>query len=144
MIRDATLDDIPALLGMAERFITKAWLEKGIPYSEAECTAFLAGLIEADGGILLISEARDAMLGALIFPWYFNKAILTGQELFWWTEPGSKAGLALLDAIEARAASMGAKSFQMASVDSLRSPALARLYRARGYAPSEHIYMKRF
>ncbi len=142
MIRDATADDIPAMLAMAERFIVKAWSRASIPYDEDTCTKLLAGLIDLEMGILLIAEDRRAMLGAMIHPWHFNANVLTGTELFWWAEPGCRAGKALKEAAEWRARSLGADTFNMACEHHMRSPALERLYRIDGYQPSEHIFIK--
>jgi hypothetical protein len=141
-IRDARESDIPAMLAMAERFIGAAWRRVGIPYDAETCETLLRGMIASETAILLVADDRSAMLGAFVYPWHFNRNFITGQELFWWAEPGSKAGIALLDEAERQAREMGATTFNMATIDHMRGDALDRLYRARGYTPSEHIFIR--
>jgi hypothetical protein len=141
-IREATPDDFPAMLGMARAFIMSAWGRIGVAYDEPSCRALLEGLHESPLGILLIDDARTAMMGAVVHAWPFNANILTATELFWWTHPGSRAAVAMWREAEMRAAQLGAQTFNMASQDHMRSMALGRLYGRHGYAPSEHIYIK--
>lgn len=125
---------------MGERFIAKAWADKGVPYDEDSCRELLAGLI--DNGILLIASDGRGMIGVVVHPWHFNKHVLTATELFWWCEPGCKAGRELKAEAERLAAEAGAKTINMACEDHMRSKALDRLYRMSGYQPSEHIFIK--
>lgn len=141
-IRDAVEADIPALLVMAERFIEEAWSRINVPYCRESCEALLRNLIDSDLGILLISSDQRSMMGAIVYPWHFNRAILTGQELFWYAEPGCKAGLALMEEAERRARGLGAETFNMAAIEHMRGPVLERLYKAKGYAPSERIFIR--
>lgn len=140
MIRPATLSDIPEMLAMGERFITKAWEPRGIPYDEESCTELLTGLM--GNGILLVAEDGRGMIGVVVHPWHFNKHAITATELFWWCEPGCKAGKALKAEAERLAREAGATTINMACEHHMRSPALERLYRMDGYDPSEHIFIK--
>lgn len=142
MIRPATVSDIPVMLEMAERFITKAWARIGVPYCERSCTKLLTDLIEGDRGVAFISDDGRGMIGAIVHPWHFNASALTATELFWWVEPGCKAGKALKEAAEWQVRALGADTFNMACEHHMRSPALERLYRMDGYLPSEHIFIK--
>lgn len=142
MIRAATLDDCRAMLAMAEKFVGQAWGRVGVGYDEATCSRLLTHLIENDLGILLISNARDAMMGAVIHPWHFNADVMTATELFWWAEPGCRDAMAMVTEAERRAKALGAHTFNMACQSHMRGAALGRLYERRGYASSEHIYIK--
>lgn len=137
-IRDATIDDIPAMLVMAEKFIEKAWAHVGVPFDESTCAGLLSRLIDSETGILLIGDR--CMFGGIVYPWHFNNNYLTAQELFWWSE--SRSGLLLLKEAEARAREMGAKTFNMACMDHMGSATLAQFYQRRGYTPNEHIFIR--
>ncbi len=141
-IRDATEDDIPALLVMAEKFVRRAWSHVDVPYCAATSGTLLRNLITSETGILLVDEDVTAMFGGLVYPWHFNVNVLTGQELFWWSE--SRVGVDLLRAGEQRARDLGAKTFNMACMDHMGCDALSRFYEKRGYRPNEHVFIKEF
>lgn len=130
------------MLAMAERFVDQAWAHAGIPFDRDTCEALLHGMIARDDAILLVSPDVNAMIGALVYPWHFNAAIKTAQELFWWSEKGCPYGTALLDEAEIRAAAMGAASINMAMMDHMRPAAISAFYVRRGYRPNEHIFIK--
>lgn len=141
LIRDATPDDIPVMLDMAERFIAIAWGRVGVPFDRETCTDLLTALIENPAGILLVDVDCKAMIGAMVLPWHFNRNILTAFELFWWAEPDSGAAMALWQEAEHQARNRGATTFNMAAQEHMRAAALARIYQRRGYVPSEHVYI---
>lgn len=128
------------MLGMAQRFIEKAWARVGVPYCKESCTAVLEGLL--GNGILLIAEDGKGMIGVAVHPWHFNASVTTATELFWWCEDGCKAGAKLREEAERIARDSGAKTINMACEAHMRSAALDRLYRMNGYTPSEHIFIK--
>lgn len=130
------------MLAMAERFIAVAWSRVGVPFDADTCDLLLRGLMDGDTGILLVTNDCDAMIGAVVHPWHFNQNVLTATELFWWAEPGCKGAMALWEAAEDRARTLGAHSFNMACQDHMRASALGRLYQRKGYAPSEHIFIR--
>lgn len=141
MIRDATPDDIPQMLDMAERFIALAWGRVGVPFDPDTCETLLRNLMDSDEGILLVDEHCHAMIGTLVHPWHFNQSVLTATELFWWAEPDSKAAMSLWKEAERRAAELGARTFNMGAQAHLRAASLDKLYSRRGYVPSEFIYI---
>lgn len=149
MIRLADERDIPALVRMGHYFFDEAGWGDVTEYDPASMERTIRHLIDSETGILLVVEAGGVltgMAGALLYPHYFNTTSLTGQEIFWWVDPAHRkgGGAALLDALEAAAEAAGAVSFSMVSVASLRSDALDRVYRRRGYRPAERTYIKRF
>lgn len=139
-VRDATPDDIPAMLEMGRRFVEKAWSRIGVGYCEESCTALLTGLMENENGVLLIAPDRTGMIGVMVHPWPFNHTILTATELFWWSE--GSYGASLRNEAEDRLREKGVPTANMACQHHMRSPALERLYRMNGYTPSEHIFIK--
>lgn len=138
MIREAVLSDIPALLGMGERFAAKAQLDRHVGYDPASVEATLAHLITHADGICLISD--DGAAGGLCHPHPFNHAVKVGQELFWWSE--GREGAALFDALENAARDRGAQHWTMITLEALRPKAIGKLYQRRGYVPLEHSYIK--
>lgn len=149
MIRPANEMDIPALLRMGHYFFDEAMWGDITEYDPGSMERTLHHLIDSASGILLVAEVGGVvvgMAGALLYPHYFNTDSLTGQELFWWVDPVHRKGVgaALLDALENAAKAAGAVSFTMVSVSYLRSDALDRVYRRRGYRPAERTYIKRF
>lgn len=139
-VRDATEDDLPAMLAMGRRFIEQAWSRIGIWYCEESCIGLLRGLMGSDNGILLVAPDRTGMIGLIVHAWPFNQHVMTATELFWWSE--GKFGAALRRGAEARLRALGIPTLNMACQDHMRSPALERLYRMDGFAPSEHIFIK--
>lgn len=140
MIRDAGLDDIPALLEMGERFVEAAYGRIGVPFDYQSCELLLQSLIERENGILLTNDARDGMFAALVHGWHFNIHVKTSTELFWWSE--GKDARAMKRRGEEMARELGAKTMNMANQQHMRSDALTRLYRMDGYNLSENIFIK--
>lgn len=137
-VREAVEADLTAMLDMGRRFIEKAWARIGVGYCEESCAALLRSLM-ADH-ILLVAPDLSGMIGVMVHPWHFNRAAVTATELFWWSD-GSH-GAALLNEAERRLRAMGIPTLNMACEHHMRSAALDRLYRLRGFVPSEHIYIK--
>lgn len=137
MIRRATPGDFPAMLEMAEKFIERAWAGV-VPFDAASCGTLLAALHE--NGILLVTDDRKGMIGVMVQPWHFNADVLTAIELFWWCE--GKGAFELREEAERLAKEAGALTMNMGRIAGMRDAALDRLYRAKGYRPSEHIYIK--
>lgn len=142
MIREATLDDIPVLIGMGERFAAACGLGEIAPYDPESMAATFRHLIESDDGILLMSPHGAA--GGLVHPAYWNREHRHGQELFWWVEPGSRGGegIALFHALELAAKSKGARSWAMITLERIKPEVTGRLYQRRGYRPLEHSYVR--
>jgi hypothetical protein len=137
MIRAATPDDFPAMLAMAENFISRAWAGV-VPFDAESCAALLDAL--HGNGILLITEDCKGMIGVSVQPWHFNQTVLTAVELFWWCE--GRGAFELRGEAEKLAKERGALTMNMGRIHGMRDAALDRIYRAQGYRPSEHIYIK--
>ena len=139
LIREATPDDIPALVELGKRF-----QERGKPHcglDEETLSATLLHLITDPMGILFVTDDARSAIGGLAHPHPFNRHHITGQELFWWAE---SEGRQLFDAMEERARKLGCHSWSMIALDSVRPEAVGALYRRRGYLPVEHSYAKVF
>lgn len=146
MIRPATPDDIGALAGLGRDFYERSGLTE-FDYVEADCAASLATFMALPNFVCLIHETGriNGAIGGITCPVYFNKAHMSGEELFWWMSPGSPplAGIRLLESLENEVRMRGCVSWQMKSIDRLNGAAMGRLYARRGYGPLENSFIKR-
>lgn len=136
MIREATLDDIPSMLDMGERFAAKAALP--FEFCRESVGGTLKYLIEDDNGLCFV--AADGAAGGLCHPHPYNGSVLVGQELFWWSE--GREGAGLFDALEEGAKALGCQFWTMITLEAIRPKVIGRLYENRGYRPLEHSYIK--
>lgn len=152
MIRKAVPKDIFRLADMGRAFFSEAGFAEKLAGEgrqlEFDLESFahtVAALIEH--GVLLVAEKGGevvGMAGAGLAPAWWNRNVLTAQELFWYIEPAHRFGLGkkLMDALEAAVADLGVVLFSMSAEEGLRSEALNRLYRQRGYFPTERLFWK--
>lgn len=92
-IRDATVDDIPALLDMSRRFFEVSGYRSLTRYDPPSMERTVRCLLSDENGILLVAEPDHGivgMAGGMIYPLYFSRSHITGQELFWWVDPGNR------------------------------------------------------
>lgn len=154
MIRPAVPQDIFRLADMGQAFFKEAGFASKLA-SEGKRLEFdlesfgrtVAALIEH--GVLLVATSGDdpiGMAGAGLAPAWWNRNVLTAQELFWYIDPNFRIGFGfgteLMAALEAAVTNLGVVLFSMSAEEGLRSEALGRLYRQRGYFPTERLYWK--
>ena len=138
-IREAFVDDIPALMAMSGRFhAASPW--RDIPVDPERLEESLFGFITGEHSAVFVTEALDGGIGMIAAPIYFSHA-WAAQEVFWWCESPRDA-LGLLAAAEGWAAEHGAEVMSMIRLDGLNDEQMHRLYTRRGYAPTEHTYMR--
>jgi GNAT superfamily N-acetyltransferase len=153
-IRAATMEDIPQIVEMAERFYPESpypAIYGDMPKAQAAGLAIVAMQGLADSGIapgvMLVAEQDGVLIGMLcchIDPATFTPAVIAA-ELVWWVEPEHRGGMTavrLLRAGETAARERGATVFNMAALAT--SPAEAReILKRLGYAPTHTVYTKR-
>ena len=135
MIRRATGDDIPQIVELGAEFLAvspHAW----IPLDRDAFTEFAGRLV--DHGVVFLSD--DGMIGGLVTPFFFNPAVTTAAELFWFAR---KEGRALREAFEGWAREQGAACLTCAGLVNDREPAIRRNYERAGYVAKEIAFMKR-
>ena len=147
MIRPAVPTDVFALMEMGQAFFVEAGWDKHADFDK-ESFALTCGTL-IDHGVLLVADKDDGlvgMAGAGFAPAYWNRRVLTAQELFWYVEPGHRKGLGgkLMTALEDAVRNLGARLFSMSAEEGLRADALDQLYRRRGYFPTERLFWKAF
>lgn len=148
MIRPATLADVPAITQLGERFHGEAGWADISSFNAENCASSLTAMVENPEAILLVAEKDGrivGMAGGMTFPLYFNASHRSGQELFWYVEPGLRDGTGgrLLDAMEQAARDRGCQSWIMIALDKVDPELTGRLYRRRGYRASEHSWIRR-
>lgn len=132
------------MLLMGAKFHAYSGLSE-IDYDPASFRETLEAGIDSDNQAYLVAEQSGqvvGMIGGIVYPSYFNRNSLTGQEMFWWSE--STEGLRLYRALEAWAISKGCTSFSMVALQDREFTRMDALYKRMGYRPSEHSYIKRF
>lgn len=145
MIRPAIPNDIFRLLEMGAAFFVEAGWNKHADFDK-ESFAYTCGYL-MESGVLLVAEKDEDCVGmasAGLAPAYWNRGVLTAQELFWYVEPGHRKGLGgkLMSALEEAVRNLGVRLFSMSAEEGLRADALDQLYRRRGYFPTERLFWK--
>lgn len=146
MIRQATPLDLPALIEMGRAFHAEADKTEMGAFCVQSFTEFLDRV--TGNGFLIVAVKDDkpiGMLGLMGAPAWWNKAVLTGQEVFWYVDPSHRKGVGrdLFDAFE-KAAILGGIQVQFVALEKgRRERALGHFYEQRGYRAVETIYAKR-
>jgi GNAT superfamily N-acetyltransferase len=155
MIRHATRDDMPALMGLAEQFYcTHGSAHRCGPGARWEACHqdwedWIASTIDAELGRLLIAEDGGDPVGfllGLIHPAPWCKALLTGYVSVVWVDPDSRSsGVAsgMVDRFEREAKKAGAAQVTGGSSMWFKSKAMGRLLTGRGYRLEEKYYLLR-
>ena len=147
-IRAAEPTDIPAIIDMGREFFDASGSNSFTSFDEASFTGTVIALMSGvSGGSLLVAEVAGQVVGmaaCVVFPFYANHETAIGQEIFWWTSPDYRKGIGgdLLNELEAEATRKGAKVFIGANISGERDAVFARLYRRRGYVPSENTHIR--
>lgn len=138
MIREATLEDIPALLEMGAKFAEKAKLADSVGYDPETMADTFSKMISA-GEPLFIGET--GAIGALTFAHPFNANHICASELFWWSE--GREGMRLLNAL-IKHCEGSCDSLVMLTLEAIKPEETGRLYERFGFRPLEHSYVKVF
>ena len=144
MIRLGHKGDIPALVELGAKFHAESGMADIAGYVPEDFAATLEGMIASEMMILLVAEDEKpvGMAGAVIFPFYFNSAHRTAQEMFWYVAPEARGGTgtALLGTLETVAKGKGCESLMMVELDHIPCGAI---YEGRGYRRAERSWIRR-
>ena len=142
VIRQATAEDVPAIVTMAEHFLA-ATVYHSRTATTSESLEKSARLIVENGVVLLAisDEGRSqGMLAGLTYDHYLTNVRMASESV-WWVEPDARGGQIardLLRAFEAWAATRGATEIEIGSWH----PRLDRFYERLGYEAAERVYRK--
>lgn len=137
-VREATADDVPALVLMGQTFLRTSPYAGRIRDNPEALAGLMHRLIASDDGVVLVLDHKgktQGMLGMIAYAHPLSADPIAG-ELFWWCEGGH--GLALLRAAERWADEMGVVAVQMVSPDARA----ATIYEKRGYVMLETTYQR--
>lgn len=144
MIREATLDDVPALVEIGREFydLTKIG---DIEFCEDSVGTMIQTLITGELSTVFVNEELTATIGGMLYPFWVNTAYLAGNELFWWVSEqgrGGSAGRELWTTLEKWAKTEGCTLFQMMCLEGFEPSRISKMYQRRGYVPLEHVFTK--
>ena len=148
-VRAADASDVPALCVLGRLFYGASQYAEFVEWDAASFETTARALINGSvpGRAFVFDDADGAVVGMAAFviaPFFFNLSALFAQETFWYSAPGRRAGMPLLDAMEDEARGLGAKTFVMSALSGNRDPAFVRLYTKRGYRAAENSFIKVF
>ena len=136
MIREATLDDLPKLIGLAERHYAQDPF--AVEFDEQGMWAWMSHAIHAPQMVVLMSEGGVFM--GVVAPMPFDLVRVVAEELWWYAE--DHQGQALVEAFTAWAKRQGATEVQITFTHNMRHQALKRKLSGLGFQPSENSFMK--
>lgn len=141
----ASFGNLLSLVEMGRNFFTEAgWGDVAEWKDEEGCNA-LVHMLQSGQLIFIAKRGNEivGMIGAIIYPLWFNASVKMAQEVFWYMKPEERNGTGslLLDALEKEAKAQGVHALSMLSVEKL--PSLDDYYIRRGYRPSEKTFIKR-
>jgi GNAT superfamily N-acetyltransferase len=142
VIRDATLEDVAAIVGMGQRFIAGTPYARAIEGRPSKMAAFVERLITEPDGAIFVSEYGGVlvgMIGMVLFEHPFSGERV-GSEMFWWVEPEHRGiGIRLYKRAETWAIAAGAAVIHMIAP----TPDVAQLYTRLGFEYVEATYQRR-
>jgi hypothetical protein len=144
MIRRATGDDIPAIVGIGRRCHAGSHWPEHADYNGIDLANFLSGAIRHDTAIVLCAERDGVVRGSIciiLAPLYFNASALLAQELYWYSE-SPKDALALLKEAEREAVKAGATMFMLGSQAGNQDDRFKAVYGRMGYQPFTHGFVR--
>lgn len=140
MIRDATLADLPAIIGMVARLHEAARMP--LPLERAAVEATVRALLVNPDGLVLVLDRGAGPVGMLIASVGATtvSAARVAVEHAWWVEPSARGGgAALLARYEAWAWRRGCR---MARMSTPPGSAVGTILARKGYAPAEQAWAK--
>lgn len=147
-VREASISDAKELIEMGQSFFTQSGYEDIFAFDKETFKETVKHLILDTTGTIFVVDDNDkavGMAGALLFPFYMNKDVLSCQEIFWWINPENRKGLAgmkLLKAVEKWAKDNGAFTFNMMCLEHLEPEKVEKLLTIKGYNKTERHFMR--
>ena len=141
-LREAALEDLPAVVAMGQQFLQSTSYRDLISENPVQMTAMATLLIDSSTGLLLVAEQADELLGMIGM--LVMDHPLSGEriasELFWWVDPVHRGslGMRLLKQAEDWARAQGVVTIMLAAPDA----AVGRIYERLGYRQVELAYAR--
>ena len=147
IIREATLDDITKVVEIGNEFFCLSEYDKVFNFDLDSFTETVTHLITSEDCNLFVIDDGDiqGIAGALLFPFYMNRNVISCQEVFWYVKPKARkgsVGIRLLSAMENWAKLKGANTFNMMSLEKVEPEKVERILLSKGYTKTERHYMR--
>ena len=147
MIREATAQDIPRVVVLAEQFYNEVQEDYFPPFDE-DSVVELCGTILAGLGVIFVAEVDGYVVGflaAVATPHLFNKATVNVQEVAWFVSEEHRGGslsVRLYVALEGWAARREDVTILTMGARVTSPPRIRAFYRHRGYTEQETGFSK--
>jgi len=150
MIRDATLEDIPTLLEMSQRFYYKANWKRYATFEDAlgGITDWYTSCINSERLYCSVAEVDGEIVGFLngvLSEVFWTPDVLCAHETVLWVEPkarNAQVGSKLLSAFTVWAGERGAKLVAAGSTQAVDPKAVGGVLRRLGFTLEEKIYVR--
>lgn len=136
-VREATLDDVPALVEMGAKFHAMS-PHKGMGEYDAEGVGRMLAFMATSPSAILLTNG-EGVIGGVLAPVYFAPGKIMADESFWWAGAG---GGELLAGFEQIARAKGADFVVLSTLENERSAVIGRVVSRKGYRPVERRYIK--
>lgn len=141
-LREATVDDGDALMGILERLVTSSAFTQDGPLDHDQLRRMLTQLLGHPWSLFAIAESDGEIVGllAVVRAPHLYRATWRASELCWWVNPEDRRGVGvkLLAFVEAWAMRHGC-DLEMLAPTSRYERALSR----RGYVPGARVCERR-
>lgn len=145
MIREATEQDLEAIMEMAEKFYAATEYSEVIPFDRESAENLV--LSSCKQGMCFVDDDYRGFVLGMLFPYSLNNSEIVGSELAWWVEPeyrNEMVGIQLLEALESAAETNGAKMWSMMCLESIEPDKVERIYERMGYTRTERTFTRTF
>lgn len=137
MIREAREEDIPQIVRMGRSAFESGGYQHFVDFDAFSAAESARAFIDSPDVAFVVMEGLIGMAAALVAPFYFNRAKLFAQEIFWWVEHARETK-SMIMGLEAASKEKGASVLMIPSLTASTS----RLYQRMGYRPMELYHMK--
>lgn len=139
LIREATRDDVSAMVALGRRMHEESPYWSALPFSDERTAATIVQLMAAPGlGVAFVAEHDGQIVGGAgaVIVWHWSVAAKIGCELFVFVAPehrGGSVAARLIRAMDRAVAARGAVRFQVGSSIGLNDERTAQLYERLGF-----------
>ena len=145
IVRQATTDDLPAILRMAEQFWAQT--DYKVPFKPESAAVMVEACMMQGLCHVLEDNEPVGFVAGVMAPLLGNHDYIVGSELAWWVNPeyrSGRNGFMLMQAIETAAKDAGVHFWNMMNLESVNPEIAEKIYTRAGYAKSESTFLKVF
>lgn len=139
LIREATVADLPELLGMGEQFVATIYAEM-MPFNPAQIAHMLRQMFALPKAVIYVAETDGQVVGTIggfIVPNFWSGEEVA-SEAFWWASKRG-TGMTLFRAFEAWAKGHGVETLQMVAP----SARVGQIYARLGFRKIEENWQRK-